>query len=328
MQAAGVPDLSTDAALDNPNVDGYRLRVRWTDIQPDNAASYNWAALDATLSLLGAHGKKVGIAIASGTSTPEWVYSTAPTVYKYAIKELGSGGKSVGNMPLPWDTAYQAKWKSFLKVFGSRYDQNPTISYVVVAGFAQNANMQMSKTPEDDAALMDLASNPPAGFSGLTTSFASLSDAYVPSAKGILDTYGANFKITPLVLTLYAVYVADQGRLDQYTVRDYGLAQFPRQFGTMVSALYATNDSHDPPSTLSEGPKGFQMVWRTGDPTRSVYKGGVLPDPPQPQPLYDALANGSHLAGQYVEVYPPDIWLAVNQSVLATERQVLKDNVP
>jgi len=327
LRAAGVPDLSQDPALDNPNVDGYRLRVRWLDIQPTNGTSYDWKALDDTINVVAAHGKKIGLAIAPGIGTPEWVYSAAPIVYKYVIKEVGSGGKSVGNMPLPWDTAYQTKWKAFVQTFGNRYDKNPNISYVLTGGFSQNSNMQLSKTVEDDAALSALALNPPPGYTGLKISYASLSAAYVPAAETILDTYGKYFKLTPIILTLFTVYVAPQGRIDQYTVRDYGLNTIP-EFGTMVSALWATTDDHTLPTTLSDTPKGFQMVWITGDPDRSMYQDGVLPDPPQPQPLYDALANGVHLAGQYVEVYPADIANAVNQKTLASERALLKANVP
>ena len=109
----GDVDLDTNPVLDNPNVDGYRLRISWASVQPNNASEYNWAAVDTAIAIAAAHGKKMCISVAAGLWTPDWVYSNAPVVYKYAMKEIDPDtGLPLGNQPLPWDTSFQTKWKN------------------------------------------------------------------------------------------------------------------------------------------------------------------------------------------------------------------------
>ncbi|MEO5717528.1 MAG: hypothetical protein ABIR29_03030, partial [Chthoniobacterales bacterium] len=83
----GKIDLTNNPLLDNPNIDGYRYKVGWAKIQPDNAATFNWASIDSAISIAAAHGKKLCISIAGGLSTPGWAYTTAPIIYKYTYLE-------------------------------------------------------------------------------------------------------------------------------------------------------------------------------------------------------------------------------------------------
>ncbi len=62
--------LTNIPLLDNPNIDGYRYKVGWAKIQPDNAAIFNWASIDSAIAIAAAHGKKLCISIAGGLSTP------------------------------------------------------------------------------------------------------------------------------------------------------------------------------------------------------------------------------------------------------------------
>jgi hypothetical protein len=321
-------DLSANPVLDNPNVDGFRLRISWASVQPDNGSTYNWANVDAVIAVAAAHGKKLCISIAAGLWTPDWVYTSAPVVYKYAMLETDPDtGQSIGNQPLPWDTAYLTKWNKFVAAFGARYDSNPALSYVVMGGFMEQFNMFLADTTQDAAALTNLALHPPPGYPGLTTSYPDFSSAYTPAAQSVVSNYAANFPTTCLLLTLTDVIPGDEGTTLENTISDWGKDTFPYQFGTMISALYATPAPHDPPPLPLDFPKGFQMVCTAiDDPARLYQDPDPVPIPDAPIPLQDALEHAVSLDASYVEVYEGDLTQDNQQTVFATERPKLQAN--
>lgn len=325
----GKIDLTNNPLLDNPNIDGFRYKVGWAKIQPDNAATFNWASIDSAIAIAAAHGKKLCVSIAGGLSTPGWAYTTAPVVYKYTYQEIDTiTGVSVGSSPLPWDTAYLDKWQTFLAAFAAHYENNPACSYVVMGGFMQNFNMVVAATDEDFNALENLAKNPPPGYPGLVTAYADFSAAYVPAAQRVITDFVTYFPTTSLVMTYYKVVPGDLGITLQNTVSEWGKAAFPGHVGTMVSALYAEVPPHTPPPAPLHFPKGFQMVCRAVDDSARLY---IDPDPdPMPAapiPLQDALEHAVSLGGKYVEVYEDDLTPAISQPILAVERAKLLANV-
>ena len=325
----GKIDLTNNPLLDNPNIDGYRYRIGWAKIQPDSAAVFKWESIDAAIAIAAAHGKKMCISISGGLSTPEWVYTTAPLVYKYVMLETDEDtGLSIGNQPLPWDTSYQQKWLTFVAAFAARYESNPACSYVVMGGFMQNFNTTMANIDEDATAMENLAKHPPAGYPGLVTSYPDFSAAYVPAAEKIIGDYVTSFPTTPLLLTMYRVIPGDVGLDLQNEVADWGRETYVGHVGTMVSALYAVVPPHDPPPAPYYFPKGFQMVCHAiDDPARLYIDPDPVPMPPAPIPLEDALEHAVSLGGKYVEVYQDDLIPAESQPVLAAERAKLQANV-
>ena len=186
----GKIDLTNNPLLDNPNIDGWRYKVGWAKIQPDNAATFKWESIDSAIAIAAAHGKKLCISIAGGLSVPGWAYTTAPVVYKYTMVETDPGtGISIGSQPLPWDTAYLDKWQTFLAAFAARYENNPACSYVVMGGFMQTFNMTIAGVDADFIAMENLAKNPPPGYPGLVTSYADFSTAYIPAAQRVITDY-------------------------------------------------------------------------------------------------------------------------------------------
>ena len=323
----GKIDLTTNPLIDNPNVDGFRYKVGWTKIQPDDAATFKWDSIDAAIATAAAHGKKLCISIASGLTTPDWVYTTAPVVYKYNMLEIDPNtGLSIGSQPLPWDTAYQAKLRTFLAAFGARYENNPTLSYVVIGGFMETFNMTVAATTEDYDAMNALAQHPPPGYPGLTTNYTDISAAYIPAAQTIISAYVADFPTTALILTLYRVFPGDIGLTDQNAVDDWAKTTYPDQLGSMVSALYATVPPHGAPQKV-DFPKGFQMVCAAvSDPARLYLDPDPVPLPPAPIPLQDAFEHGVTLGAKYIEVYEQDLTPDISQPVLVVERVKLQDN--
>lgn len=324
----GKIDLTGHPLLDNPNIDGFRYKTGWAKIQPTDGNTYNWSSIDAAIAIAAANGKKMCISIAAGFSTPSWVYTTAPVVYKYQMTEIDRNtGLPVGDQPLPWDTAYQEKWAKFIAAFGARYDSNPACSYVVIGGFMETFNTVMAATDEDFNAMEAIAKNPPPGYPGLTTSYADFSAAYIPAAQQVVGMYGTNFPTTSFLLTLIRVVPGDLGVTLQNVVPAWARDTYPGQFGTMVSALYATTAPHAPPPAPLPYPKGHQMVCHTSDPARLYLDPDPVPMPRDPIPLQDALEHAVSLGSQYVEVYEDDLTNPVSQAVLAAERLKLHANV-
>ena len=322
-------DLTNNPLLDNPNIDGFRYKVGWAKIQPLNAATFNWDSIDSAIAIAAAHGKKLCISIAGGISTPGWVYTTAPIVYKYDMIETDSDtGLSIGSQPLIWDTAYQNKWFTFLAAFAARYESNPACSYVVMGGFMQNFNMTIAGIDADFNAMENLAKNPPSGYPGLVQAYADFTAAYTPAAQKFISTYITEFPTTSLLLTMFRVVPGDLGITLQNAIGDWGKATYPVHFGTMVSALYATVPPHPAPPSPLPYPKGFQMVCKAvTDPARLYIDPDPVPMPPAPIPLEDALEHGVTLGGKFVEVYEDDLTPAISQPVLAVERAKLLLNV-
>ncbi len=103
----GKIDLTGNPLLTNANIDGFRYKVGWAKIQPDNAATFKWDSIDSAIAIAAANGKKLCISISGGLSVPGWAYTTAPVIYKYTMQETDPNtGLSIGSQPLPWDTAY------------------------------------------------------------------------------------------------------------------------------------------------------------------------------------------------------------------------------
>ena len=99
--------------------------------------NYDWSELDAAIAQAAAHGKFVGISIGAGAFVPNWVYVGSPTVYKYFINVADDNQAENATEPFPWDINYLNKWKTFIAAFGAKYDGNPTVRYVVMAGMQQ-----------------------------------------------------------------------------------------------------------------------------------------------------------------------------------------------
>jgi hypothetical protein len=236
-------------------------------------------------------------------------------------------GLSIGSQPLPWDTAYQDKWLTFLAAFAARYESNPACSYVVMGGFMENFNTVVAGTDEDFNAMENLAKNPPSGYPGLVTSYTDFTAAFTPAYQRVITGYATSFPTTSLLITLFRVVPGDLGVTLQNAIGEWGKATFPAHVGTMVSALYATVPPHAPPLPPLSFPKGFQMVCKAvDDPARLYLDPDPVPMPAAPIPLQDALEHGVSLGGKYVEVYEDDLTPAISQPVLAAERAKLLAN--
>jgi hypothetical protein len=132
--ACNTPSTRVDTVLSNPYVAGISARFSWAAIEP-HPGEYRWAAIDHTISLARQAGKKAMIRVIAGIYTPAWVDRRVATI-TFSDRYLynASNYPSTVTMPIPWKRAYLRRWKRFLGAFGGRYNGNPTIYSVQMAG--------------------------------------------------------------------------------------------------------------------------------------------------------------------------------------------------
>jgi hypothetical protein len=296
---AAIPDITAKPFLTHDNIVGCRIRPGWSVIQPASAAVYDWTALDAALAVCAAAGKKMGISIAAGVRTPDWVYTTGTPCTKF---ELAPDDQSVNNappfMPLPWQAGFQGKWETFVNAFGAKYDGNPFVDYVVITGFMQNNELHFIGTV-GDLALTDAIAQ--------ADGFIDTNDAYLPAAHDIIDMFVAAFPNTTLILSLGRPLPDPQGQPAQNDIELYGKANYPLHFGTMTAFLKAKAGAVlNLLLPLDPAPKGAQPLHASTSP--DIYEEPVpVPIPPPPQPLQDLLYNGANKGNKYIEIYEPDL---------------------
>jgi uncharacterized repeat protein (TIGR01451 family) len=283
-------------AWTNPNLDGMRVRADWNAVQP-TSATYDWSHIDELLSLGAQHGKLIGLSVAAGIYTPQWVYDSGAV--EYAIQD-GTGN----SMPIPWDDAFLTKWLAFVNALGARYDGNPALGYVVMSGMGQIVETYIAQTTQDTINLTNLGGP----------------SAWKDAAKQISTAYANAFPTTPFFITAAKPFPNAHGLSALQNVVDWGVATYPGRFGIMNAGLNAQSDTLYYPNLAVytyriTQPVGLQMLCSAArDPVRLR---GTLDQ---------ALMRGVQLGAKFVEVYPVDADDPAQQTVLAVEGAALKLN--
>lgn len=303
-------DISQKPFLTNPNVDGARLRT-WIDNCEPIKSTFDWSIIDRAKQSCSQHGKKLSVSVGFGLMTPQWFYDEG--CIKFAPSVGGEGGEF---MPLPWDTTFQGFAHEFILAFGARYNNDPTISEVIITGFMQGNEMRMVATSGDEARLDVIARR--AGFDNAR-------EAWLDAAKQFVNWFAEAFPNTSIVLTTARPFPDDTE--DQRAIEDYGKTAFPGHFGIMTAYLKAHEAPYDPPREFTY-PRGDQAIFSSVDLER-FYGGNVpVPRPTPPKPVDDLLESGVEKGDQKVELYEADIENPANQSALANGKAKLKANLP
>jgi uncharacterized repeat protein (TIGR01451 family) len=283
-------------AWTNPNLDGMRVRADWNAVQP-TSSTYDWSHIDELLSLGAQHGKLIGLSVAAGIYTPQWVYDSG--AIEYAIQD-GTGN----SMPIPWDDAFLTRWLAFVDALGARYDGNPALGYVVMSGMGQIVETYLAQTAQDTINLTNLGGP----------------SAWKDASKQIIAAYAQAFPTTPFFITAAKPFHTADGLSALQNVVDWGVARYPGRFGIMNAGLNAQSDTLYYPNLAVytyriTQPVGLQMLCSAArDPVRL---GGTLDQ---------ALMRGVQLGAKFVEVYPVDADDPDQQTVLAVEGAALKLN--
>jgi hypothetical protein len=289
----------------NVNVDGFRVRERWSDVQPADETTYNWAEIDDALALAQLVGKKISISVNAGKNCPQWLYDAGAVGYRIQ----GDPGTTV-TVPGPNDPVYVAKWTAFIAAFGARYDGNANLSYVAMSGFGQTCEWYYARTTKDATLLEGLN-----GGNGVAD--------WSSQAKTFITAFNNAFPTTPFFGTLAKPFPDQAGLQAEKDLVSWATAMYSR-FGVLNSTLNAQSQVTFYPNQAvntyhTTHPAGFQMLW-------SYLERNKPPGTRLGGTLEQALTNGVNFGGKFVEVYEMDVDDPNEQTVLATKRLELKAN--
>jgi hypothetical protein len=151
--------------LSNQAVSGLAIQVHWDTLNPlppTETGAYTWDPVDQAFASVAlwntenpnaATQKTIQLIVSPGFNSPQWVrdeltscdglfyffgmFFPLPTsdcgyatFTNYAeIKQSDSN-----ELPMPWNTTYQTAWKTFLQALATKYNGNPSLVSVAVAG--------------------------------------------------------------------------------------------------------------------------------------------------------------------------------------------------
>jgi uncharacterized repeat protein (TIGR01451 family) len=226
---------SAGTAISNANCDGVRWLLRWSDVEatPD---IYTWLYLDDAVAWAAANNKKCGISINAGKDCPAWLYAAPYNAQFYTMQDTpGAIGRTI---PVPGDPVFMTRWQKFITDFGARYDSNPAVSYVIIAGIGNHDEWDIAPGPLDTAAL------------GSTQAEV---DAWKASSKQIIDFYMSAFPNTTAMGYPAPPFNPSNAAEDPLTsmreVSDYAANIYNCHFGYSVAPLQSsTTTSNYPPA--------------------------------------------------------------------------------
>jgi hypothetical protein len=119
------------ATFTNPAVDGIVIRTFWSNVQPA-PDQFDWSFIDRQVQAASANGKKVILIVLPGAFTPQWALQRVQSAQ--FVVDYGFVQGTTVTLPMPWDATYLTRWSAFVRVLGQRYDSNPAVVNVPVAG--------------------------------------------------------------------------------------------------------------------------------------------------------------------------------------------------
>jgi hypothetical protein len=269
------------------------LRTDWATIESADG-QFDWSFLDAGMALGQAHNKNIGISVDAGVSSPAWIYSIGAKSFTLT---------GYGTMPAPWDPIFQSAWKDFLTQLAARYDSNPQLAFVTMAGPGRTEEYFFAKTAADVAELA-AAGGP---------------QVWVTAANQVTVLFATVFASTPFFCA--TGQPAPGVGSDMMTqVVNYGLSAYPERFGVQSNELTVSIPTnglfpHTKINTTGLSPVGYQMLGTVS----SGRLGGTL---------QQALTNGIVNGAQFIEVYDVDCEDPTQQSVISTANQQLLSTYP
>src|SRR6266566_3639727 len=226
---------SAGTAISNANCDGVRWLLRWLDVEatPD---IYTWHYLDDAVAWAAANSKKCGISINAGKDCPAWLYAAPYNAQSYTMQDTpGAIGRTI---PVPGNPVFMTRWQKFITDFGARYDSNPAVSYIIIAGIGNHDEWDVAPGTLDTAAL------------GSTQPEV---DAWKSSSKQIIEFYMSAFRNTTVMGYPVPPFNPSNAAEDPITsmreVSDYAENTYHCHFGYSVAPLQSsTTTSNYPPA--------------------------------------------------------------------------------
>jgi hypothetical protein len=265
----------------NPLVHGVRVRTVWRNLQPEENR-FDWSYLDEAVTLAARNGKSLGLSVAAGRFTPDWVYRDGAERFDFTLTTPWIRTRRM-TMPEPWDEQFLKKWGGAVRAIGKRYDGNANVGYVVMGGLGHSIESFYVKTAEDIAKLQSLGG----------------AARWLEGAKRIVDLYAEAFPTTPFFYAMAPPIKGDFTATRELV--EYGIGKYPGRFGIMNNGLTAVSDVSFYPDRAvqiysAKTPAGFQMVGDTQGKEGWSIRGT----------LSQALARAVEFNAQFAEVYEVD----------------------
>jgi len=124
-------------------VNGFDLAVKWSSLQPNSGSELDTSTIDAAISTAQTNHLHIFLNVESGQEAPKWVENLAVTNGRqgplqicdnHDARSTGGTKNHCGLVPHFWESDYQQAYKNLMQQLAVKYDQNPYISEVGIAG--------------------------------------------------------------------------------------------------------------------------------------------------------------------------------------------------
>ncbi len=125
-----------------PVVGGVSWIFGWKQIETAPGV-YNWSSVDAAIAASAGSGRKTMLRIDGGASSPSWV----PDQLTFTFQPMGPQGEQTVTMPETWSATYLADFTAFIRAYGARYNADPRVTRVEMAGGGYQGEMALPQWP-------------------------------------------------------------------------------------------------------------------------------------------------------------------------------------
>ena len=252
---------SAGPAISNANCDGVRWLLKWKDVEA-TPNTYTWQYLDDAVALAAANGKKCGISIDAGLWCPAWLFAAPYNAQSYTLTDTPD---FTGPIPVPGDSVFMTRWQKFVTDFGARYNNNATVSFILVTGIGNHDEWNVADGFNDTAALGDTVAKV---------------NAWKSSSKQIIDFHMNAFPSTTVMgyprPPFNPANAAENPLTSMKEVSDYAANTYACHFGYGVAPLQSSTDYVELSSrqrtlaALDDQPD----AWRNLEPRNPTHSGG------------------------------------------------------
>ena len=293
--------IELDRGWTNPHVQGVRIRLGWSDVQPKSATEYDWSLIDSAIASAQKNHKLLGLSVAmlgrkeggGRNAIPAWM-----TAKQYSLPVTRSGNKR--SILLPWDPEVQPAVLAFVKALCAHVDGK--VDYLAMGGLGAVIESYICPDPATIGLSMDEATA-----------------KWTASCNAIIDAHAQNLHSTPFIFTAGKPFRGRAGVQALERVVSAAAKKYPGRFGIMNCTLNAHSAPEYPPNALvgefhETNPVGLQFLTSTeGFGNHDL--GGTLAQ---------ALDAGIALHAQYIEIYSKDADDPANAATLTTYAEKLK----
>ena len=259
-----------------PDIGGVALRFYWRQFE-DDLGNYNFSALDDSLRVVAAAGKKASILIAFSNPDREPLPALGrPSQVFYSIDVNSNHAQTFGlciEQPSPFDANYRSRFFAMVQALGEHLRADPalndTVTYITGSGDFTTQNWAYG------AGLQDVYSDAACTQTATWTSLGFSADSMIAVLKESVVAFMVAFPDKPQwfsvgQLNFDAPLSCGANTCVATTVADWGVARYPDRLGIWREDLNANRDAPASNTLWNEisqyRPRvGTQMVFSSAD---------------------------------------------------------------